>query len=361
MTKRTEKIVMFYPHITEKMKKAVQETLDSRFVGQGPKVDEFEEKFADKFGLTYAVSVNSGSAAIETACDLLKLEKGDRVITTPLTCTATNTPLVRIGCELIWADINPDTLNIDSDDVARKALKYGNIKAIMNVHLGGIKSDITAGNVPVIDDSAQAIGLYRPEASYTCYSFQAIKTITTCDGGMIVVSNNEEYRKAKLLRWFGVNREKKKANDWKAFREREMLFDIELPGYKRQMNDIAAAMGIAGLEDFDEILEHRKRIFDIYRQIKIDGLRLIDSADNYYWLATLVVDRREDFVKKLYDYNIETNIVQGRNDLYQIFGGKRQDLPQMNRLEGSYISIPLHNKMTLEDAEYVKEVIEGGW
>jgi len=358
---RNDKIVMFYPLVTDKQKKAVADVLDSRWIGQGPKVDEFEAKFGDKFNVAYAVSVNSGSAAIETACDLLGLKAGDKVITTPLTCTASNIPFIRRGCQLIWADIRKDTLNLNLNDVARKALKHGDVKAIMNVHLGGIESDISASAIPVIDDAAQALGICRHEARYTCYSFQAIKHITTCDGGMLVLNNNEDYRKAKLLRWFGIDREKKKANDWQAFKEREMLFDIELPGHKRQMTDLAASMGIAGLEDLDSIIAHRKDIFDVYRSIKMSGLQIVDGEKNVYWLATFLVERREDFVKKLYNYNIETNVVQSRNDIYQIFGGKRQELPNMDWVEDRYISIPLHNKMTLEDAHYIKDVIESGW
>lgn len=352
---------MFYPYVSELQQNAVAEVLKTRWIGQGPKVDEFEQKFEEKFNTPYAISVNSGSAAIETACDLIGLGKGDKVITTPLTCTASNLPLVRRGCELIWADIRKDTLNLNLNDVARKALKYGDIKAIMNVHLGGIKSDITAANIPVIDDSAQALGIYRLESDYSCYSFQAIKHITTGDGGMLVVKNNDDYRNAKLLRWFGIDREKKKACDWQAFREREMLFDIELPGHKRQMNDIAAAMGIAGLEEYDKIIKQREEIFNVYQSIKMDGLTLIDGEENVYWLATFLVEDREGFIKKLYDHNIETNVVQARNDIYQIFGGKRQDLPNMNWAEDRYISIPLHNKMSVEDALYIKEVIKEGW
>jgi len=360
MAKR-DKIVMFHPYVTESQRNAVNETLKTRWIGQGDKVDLFEEKFGQKFGVPYAVSVNSCTSAIETAIDLIGLKAGDKVITTPLTCTATNLPLVRRGCELIWADIRKDTLNLNSNDVARKALKHGDIKAIMNVHLGGIKSDIKAGSIPIIDDAAQAVGLYRPEASYTCYSFQAIKHFTTGDGGIIVVNNNEEYRKAKLLRWFGIDRELKKANDWQAFREREMLFDIELLGHKRHMNDIAASMGLAALNDYDDIIYKRKKLFDVYRGIDVDGITLLDSDDNLYWLATFLVDDREGLVRKLHNHGIESNVVQGRNDIYNVFGGKRQNLPNMNWAEDKYICLPLHNMMSVEDANYIKDVIEGGW
>lgn len=352
---------MFHPHVSEKQRNAVQQVLKTRWIGQGDRVDEFEQKFEEKFSAPYAVSVNSGSAALETAFDLIGLKAGDKVISTPLTCTASNLPLVRRGCEIVWADIRKDTLNLNFNDVARKVVTHGDIKAIVNVHLGGIESDIVAANIPIVDDAAQALGIYRHEAKYNCYSFQAIKHVTTGDGGMLVVNNDADYRKAKLLRWFGIDRNKKKANNWQAYREREMLFDIELAGHKRQMTDIAASMGIAGLEDYDKIVEYRKKIFDIYKSIKMDGLTLIDGEKNVYWLATFLVEKREEFIKKLFDYNIETNVVQARNDMYKIFGGRRQDLPNMNWAETRYISVPLHNMMSIEDAVYIRDVIKSGW
>jgi dTDP-4-amino-4,6-dideoxygalactose transaminase len=364
---------MFYPFVTNGQRDAVQKTLCSRFVGQGPQVDEFEAKFCQKFGIPFALAVNSGSAALETACDLLDLKPGDKVITTPLTCTATNLPLIRRGVKLLWADINPETLNISNESVKGLVELNPDVAAIMNVHLGGIESNLEVFAkledhgamiipVPVIDDASQAVGIYRGEADFTTYSFQAIKHFTTGDGGMIGMNHEPSYKQAKLLRWFGIDREKKKANDWQAFKEREMLFDIEVMGHKRHMNDIAASMGIKGLEAYDSILEKRKKIFDIYRKIKAPGFKLIDpDVRNVYWLATALVENREDFVKKLHDYRIETNLVQIRNDIYKVFGGVRQNLPNMNELENKYVSIPLQNVMSLEDAEYIKDVIEEGW
>jgi len=105
----------------------------------------------------------------------------------------------------------------------------------------------------------------------------------------------------------------------------------------------------------------KKKIFDVFRGIKTDGLTIVDGEKNVYWLATFLVEKREEFIKKLFDYNIETNVVQARNDMYKIFGGRRQDLPNMNWVKSRYISVPLHNMITLEDAEYIKNVIKSGW
>jgi perosamine synthetase len=358
--KRKEKIVMFYPYVTEKQRQAVDATLQSRFIGQGPRVDEFEKLFAERFRIPYCASVSSGSAALETACDILGLRSGDYVIATPLTCTATNIPLIRRGCKLLWADIDPNTLNMSQKSVDELLEKY-DVKAVFNVHLGGIMSNIHTKKTPIVDDAAQAIGVFRREAAFTCYSFQAIKQITTGDGGMFCSKFSTFHHQAKLLRWFGIDREKKQKNNWEAYRDREMVFDIELPGHKRQMNDIAASMGIAGLEDFDSAQKHRAKLFEVYKSINTPGFALIDGAKNVHWLATVCVKNRDKFRKHLLSWNIECSTVQNRNDVYNIFGGVRQDLPVMNALENEYISIPLHTKMSIRDAEYIKEVILMGW
>ena len=368
--KRKDKINIFYPYVTEKQRKAVYDALGERFIGQGPKVDQWEEQFKKFFGISgHPVAVNSGTAALETAYELAGLKPGDKVITTPFTCTATNIPLKRMGCELLFADIRKDTLNISLASIEALMLANPDVKAIVNVHMGGIQSDLPDMGVPVIDDCAQALGVWRPNATYSCYSFQAIKHITTCDGGMLIVPTEEQKNKAKRLRWFGIDREKKQSGDWQAYRGREMTFDIEELGYKRQPTDVDAAMGMAGLEDYYKVIAHRKAIFDIYKTIDNKDFKLIEAPmtldnkheKNTYWTAGALVNRRDDFAKKLKEYNIETNVVQVRNDLYTVFGGIRQDLQNMNFIEDKYIYIPLTNHMTIEDAAYIRNVINEGW
>lgn len=350
---------LFRPYVTKEMREAVDDVLRSRFIGQGPRVDEFEKEFEKKFQITNAVSLNSGTAALETACDLIGLKKGDKVISTPLTCSATNLVLLRRGCKIIWADISEKTLCINPVDVHSKLT--GNIKAIMQVHLGGIQANVGYNHIPVISDACQALGIFTGD--YTCNSFQAIKHITTADGGMLTCPTIESKQEAKLIRWFGIDREKKIANQWQAYKERKMTFDIEIPGCKRQMTDVAAAMGIAGLKVYDEMIAHRKALFDIYREKlkNIDGIKLIDGDVNTYWLCTVLVERRDDFAKMLFEADVDTNLVQVRNDIYKVFGGKRADLPIMNKVEDKYLSIPIGPHIRIADVHYICDRIKEGW
>ena len=352
-------IEMFWPYVPKEMIEAVSDVLRSRFIGQGPKVDLFEKEFEKLFNIRYAVSLNSGTAALETAYDLIGLKEDDEVITTPLTCTATNIPLLARKVKIIWADIREDTLCIDPFDVHLKITEK--TKALVQVHLGGIKADMGYSHIPIVSDACQALGIFTGD--YTACSFQAIKHITTGDGGMLILNNEEDYRKAKLMRWFGIDREKKIANQWQAYKERKMVFDIEMIGYKRQMTDIAAAMGLVGLKYYYEAVEYRRKLFSLYKEgLKdISGIRLIDGSNNVYWLATVLVEKRDDFAKMLFEANIDTNIVQIRNDIYKIFGGKRADLPVLNSIEDKYISIPIGMHISEEDVHYICETIKKGW
>lgn len=352
-------IKLFAPYINKDIAKAVITTLFSGCLTQGPKVEEFEKEFSKLFNVKYAVSLNSGTSALETAYDLIGLKSGDTVISTPLTCVATNLTLLRRGMKIVWADILKDTLCINPLDVRAKLTK--DTKAIVQVHLGGIQADVSNIHLPVISDACQALGIFTGDIS--TFSFQSIKHITTGDGGMIVVNNETDYHRAKLLRWFGIDRDRKIESNWKSYRTRMMCFDIELPGTKRHMNDIAAVMGLAGLKYYQKNIEHRHKIFSIYKErlSNIEGLKIVDGKNNVYWLATLLVERRDAFAKKLWEAGIEVNIVQVRNDIYKIFGGIKKDLPVLNSIEDKYISIPIGPHVSEKNAEYISDVIKKGW
>ncbi len=355
-------IDLFHPYVPKEAIDAVAECLRSRFIGQGPAVDRFEKAFSELFHVEHAVSVSSGTAALETAYDLIGIEKGDEVISTVLTCTATNLLLLRRGAKIIWADIDPDTLCIDGMDVAHKITS--NTKAVVQVHLGGINANIGpyfTGHIPLVSDAAQALGIFNGD--FTCCSFQAIKHITTGDGGMVVCRNEEDAHKSKLLRWFGIDRAKKIANNWQAYQERKMTFDIEVAGTKRHMTDIAAVMGLVGLNHYKDVISYRTQLAMLYKDLLalVPGIRVVDGLDNKWWLFTVLVDRRDDFAKMLFENSIDTNVVQVRNDIYKIFGGQRADLPVMNSLEDKYLSLPLGMHVSIEDVHYICDTIKKGW
>jgi dTDP-4-amino-4,6-dideoxygalactose transaminase len=234
-------------------------------------------------------------------------------------------------------------------------------KAIVVVHYGGAPVDPAlfelAPGFPVIEDCAQAVGTKWPgtRGRYACFSFQAVKHITTGDGGMLVLPE-EDYAEGKRRRWFGIDREAKFSGIW--------ANDIVEVGYKYQMTDIAAAMGLAGLEWLSTQIDHRRALRQVYldRLRWLDGIMVLDShPDSACWLMTVAVERRDDFRAKLKAEEIESEQTHYRNDRYSIFRDFRGAFPNMDAIDSKYLVLPLHMGMDLEDAERVCSVIRSGW
>ena len=362
-------ITLFWPYISERTRQAVSEVLQTRWIGQGPRVDALEEKFQGIFNIPYAVSVNSCTSAIHLSLTLAGVRDGDEVITTPMTCSATNIPVLYCRAKAVFSDIQPETLNIDPESVAQKITPK--TKAIIAVHWGGQPCDMAPlheiakkHRIAVIEDAAHALGAtYQGKAvgalsDFTCFSFQAIKQITSGDGGMLTTLDAEHAKHAKLLRWYGMDRTCKGT-----VYEKHHITEI---GYKYHMNDIVATMVTAQLDDLPQVSSRRKVIVTRYRRelTGVAGLSLLEEKKDRssgHWLFTLRVKKRDDFIQHLASHEIEAHLVHVRCDIFPIFGGKRQNLPAMNDVENEYVSIPLHNHLTDEDVTKVIRTIHQGW
>jgi perosamine synthetase len=366
------KVALFRPYMNEYAIELVSEVLRSGWIGQGPKVDQFEKEIKERLGIRYPVTVNSGTTALCFALHLAGVGPGDEVITTALTAPATNHAILASGATPVFADVQYDTANIDPKDIGHRITKR--TKAIIPVDYGGYPCDLyeinkiaKRHNLVVIEDAAHSFGaMYKGErigniTDYTCFSFQAIKTINTGDGGMISMLSEDKYKAAIRKRWFGIDR-----NARKSISPERQDFDIDEQGFKYHMNDIAAAIGIGQFRDFDKILARRKEIVEKYNSAfaNVPGITLFkynNDRTNTNWLYTMHVDRREDFFNTLSAKGVAVSSVHFRNDRYSIFGPKRTDLPNLDRLEKDIMSIPIHNFMTDEDVEYVIQCIKEGW
>ncbi|MCK9370778.1 aminotransferase class V-fold PLP-dependent enzyme [Candidatus Dojkabacteria bacterium] len=354
-------INLFWPSydgkaIKKLMGELFPDDMSNRWIGQGEKVDEFERTFGDKFGYDYCVSLNSGTSALELAYHLIGIKKGDEVLTPVLTCTATNIPLKRLKAKIKFVDVNKN-LTIDYKDLKQKANKQ--TKAIVAVTLGGLPIDTKVFKlakklgIPVVIDAAQSVGVGEKHGDYVCYSFQAIKHFTTGDGGMLVVRKEEEYNRAKKLRWFGIDREAKKKNNWQPYKQREMTMDILEPGFKYHMNDISAGIGLIALEKSDKWLVYREVLSSYYRR----KLKCKTISGGAYWLFGILVKNRDEVAQFLNENGIETNMAHLRNDIFKIFGGKRQELKNMDKIESQYLYIPFHLLIDKEKAKFICQKI----
>ncbi len=361
--------VLFYPYIPKKSLKILENRLSTRWIGQGPMVDKFEKKFSKIFlNGKECVSTGSGTDALHLAYILAGVKKNDEVITPVFTCTATNIPLLYIGAKIKFVDLDPNTMNICIKDLKKKITKK--TKAIVCVHYGGIPCDMDEikkvakkYNVKVIEDAAQALGgKYKNQnigtiSDFTVFSFQAIKHITTGDGGMLCIKDKKLNEKAKRIRWFGIDRKKKQLGIWKN--------DIKEVGFKYQLTDLGASIGYQSLIDFKKIISHRQKIYNIYLKNLSKNPKIICVHDYNpkkkcaAWLFTILVEKKDDLQKKLRKKNIETNQVHFRNDKYSIFKKfvKQKKFFNMDKIENKYLVLPIHTKVSIKDAKYICELI----
>lgn len=350
----------FHTHVAPQSIELAVETLRSTFLSEGALVKRFEEQLAARLGLAHPVAVNSGTSALHLALVLAGVGSGDEVILPPQTFVATGLAVLMQGAVPVFADINPHTGNLCPDSLRRKLTPR--TKALMPVHWAGYPCDLdeihalaAQRGLTVIEDAAHALGAaYRGRpigaiSRFTAFSFQAIKHLTTGDGGALCCLHPADAQAAAVRRWFGIDRA---ASQPSILGER--VYNIDALGYKYHLNDLAAAVGLGNLADFDQRLARRRAIAARYRQelAGLRGLSLLDEAPDRthaYWLFTVLVNPREQFIRRLAAEGIPTSVVHQRIDRNSIFGGIRNDLPGQAEFDARQVSLPVHEALTDED------------
>jgi dTDP-4-amino-4,6-dideoxygalactose transaminase len=332
----------------------LEQVLNSGYIGQGPQVEAFETQLQESFHLPHRpLTVNSCTSAIDLALHLCGVGPGDEVITTPLTCTATNTHISLRRAIPVWADVSPNTGLIDPMSVSMNI--SSRTKAIIGVDWGGSMADYRAirahaGSIPIIQDAAHTMGSWSIYADFTAWSFQAIKFLTTGDGGALRVPP-DLYARAKLLRWFGLDRESSSS-----FRCAQ---DIVEPGFKYHMNDISATIGISNLDlAFDNAALHRTNAHELIAHIRtLSNLRHYNlhlDDMSHSWILFIHTPDRVDFTKLMTAHGIETGLVHVRNDRHTGFGGIwNQPSLGLDTYTSTYTALPCGWWMGLSDLDRV--------
>ena len=344
----------------------LEEVLYSGYIAQGEIVENFERKFEEFIGSGHTLSLNSGTAALHIALVLAGVKEGDEVISTAMTAEPTNVAIKMVGAKVRWADVDYETGNISAKAI--ESAINEKTKAIIVVDYAGTSVDVKSiqeislkYNIPVIEDAAHALGTtYNGKKTgnhfpFTVFSFQAIKHLTTIDGGALQIQDKELYEKGKLIRWFGLDKKLTRLEN-----------DIQIQGYKYHMNNVNATIGLVQLETIEELLQ-KYRTIGKYLDLKLKGLQGLETVVHYpnsessYWLYTLKVDRRDDFIKMMADNGFMASEIHKRNDLHTYLNDYPTEMPNLDKFYSRLVHIPCGWWVTIEDCDKMIELIKKGW
>ena len=363
-----KEIPLFKVFMPKGAEQAVIKTLRSGYLAEGARVKEFRNLVADFIGNPYVVPVSSCTMALHIAYRLAGVGPGDEVISTLLTCIATNTPLLELGAKIVWADCEPKTGMVDPKKL--EALITKKTKAIVVLHKDGdlarmdeILAVAKKHNIKVVEDAAHTFGAkYKDRmigtvGDYTCFSFQAIKHITTGDGGVIACKNEKDYNLAKKIKWLGLDKDTivPGSNPW--------LNDISTLGYKGNMNDLSATLGIAGMKHIKDIVKKFNRNGNLYNKLlsEVPGIELVDRESGnmpIYWTYVILTEKRDKLMTALKSAGVASMIVHPRNDNYSIFAKSKRKLPGVDYYSSRELSLPCGWWVEKEDIKNIVDIIK---
>lgn len=381
------------PDITEAEIAEVVDTLKSGWITTGPKTKQFEKEIASFCHTEKAVCLNSATACLEGILRLLGIGAGDEVITSAYTYTASASIVCHVGAKLVLVDTAPGSCEMNYEQLAEKITEK--TKAIIPVDLAGVVCDYekiyeivnekkamfrpankvqeAMGRIAVIADASHAFGAMRKGkmcgeiADFTAFSFHAVKNLTTAEGGAVTwreipnYSSDEIYRSFMLYSLHGQTKDalsKTKVGQWE--------YDILLPGYKCNMTDIMAAIGLAQLRRYPSMLERRKHIVSMYNKVLENmPVRVLNHYDDdhqssgHLYLVYMLgksAEERNRIIERMAEKNVVTNVHYKPLPLltaYKNLGFKIEDYPNAYDLYKCEITLPLHTKLTDEQAERV--------
>lgn len=389
-----KKYPLFKVHVDKaEALQSISEVFDSGFINEGVQVTALTRELSAYLETDRLLLTNSCTSAITLALVLSGVGHGDIVVSTPMTCVASNTPIVTLGAKIKWADIDADTGMIDPTSVSitlESLIKAGTpAKAVIAVAWAGTPPELEQlltvcekYGAKLILDAAHAFDArWRKStdsasvdqifwwAHFTCYSFQAIKHFTTGDGGALVCNDEDDFQRAKSLKWFGLDRDNAKdaKGDWKG---QQWDTDIVEAGYKFNMNNVSAAIGLSQLKHIPKIIgAHRANatLYDAaFKDVDVlSPLLKPRGVVSSHWVYTVRLSAstkigRNDLVKQLNDEGIMAGLVHVPNDLYTAFSGFREEnLKGVRGFSETQFSLPCGWWLTRIDVLHIaKRVLE---
>tara|TARA_S200002703_G_scaffold146808_1_gene142142 strand:+ start:4911 stop:6050 length:1140 start_codon:yes stop_codon:yes gene_type:complete len=351
--------------------------LRSGFINEGMQVTELTNEFKKYFEFDNIVPLNSCTSALTLALILSDVKPGDEVISTSMTCVASNTPIHDVGAKIVWADIDRTTGNIHPEKVIEKITDK--TKAVLCVNWAGLPCDLRKlhnickeRGIKLIQDAAHGFGSMVDGrhvcyyADYTCYSLQAIKHITTGDGGLLMCLDDQDFDRAKKLKWFGIDREatKDENGEWKGQR---WGIDIEEAGYKFHMNNISAAIGLSQISHIDKIISSHEENAKLYsklldhpeiQHLTVSGRSPFVRSRPSFWVYTILLGEtidRDEILIILNDMEIGAGVVHTPNHYYTCFKESMTDLPETDYFSQHQISLPCGWWLNENDIRFISD------
>ena len=349
----------------ERLLPALEEVLYSGFVAEGEYVYRFERQFAEQFRLPIALAMSSGTAALHTALLLAGVELGDEVITTSMTAEPTNTVILQCGAVPVFADVDPLSGNVDSMAVAQ--LVGPRTRAILIVHYAGFPAPLhelraiaDRHGLALIEDAAHSLGAsyggrgIGTIGDYGIFSLQAIKHMNTIDGGVLTLRDPNQAEAARRLRWFGLS---------KGVPRTEV--DIKTLGYKYNMNNVAAVIGLAQLEDIGRLIDRHianGQYFDkhIARIPGLDVTRFESDAQPSYWLYSVLSENSAAIEACMAAVGVSASKLHRPNHLHSVFAPMRRPLPGLNTYYRRLTHLPCGWWVSNEDRERIIDALKRG-
>lgn len=344
---------------------ALESVLYSGMVAEGEHVYQFEAQFGETFGLTHVLAMSSGTAALHIALLLAGVKPGDEVITTSMTAEPTNTTILQLGAVPMFADVEADSGNLAPDAV--EACIGPRTRAILVVHYAGYPAQMEAlraladaHGLKLIEDCAHALGARFGGApigtigDFSIFSFQAIKHLTTVDGGALALRDDTQLAEAKRLRWFGLT---------KGVPRTEV--DIVTPGFKYNMSNVTAVIGKQQLHGIGKLLHghiENGRYYD-KALAGIAGLASANfnaQAEPSYWIYTLLANDSDDVEHRLASIGVAASKLHRPNHLHSVFAPYRRPMPALDSFYRRLVHIPCGWWVSVDDRERIVEALRRG-